>query len=130
MTRHTLTITRESDRERVHKFVTAAPPGTRIEFKYSKRSVPQNSKFWAMLTDISVQKKHHGRKYTPEMWKLLFMSAWRKEMTFMPALDGDGFIPMGHHSSDLTKQEMSELMEFISAWSAQNGVTLHDAVAA
>jgi hypothetical protein len=101
-----------------------------VEFKAAKRSLPQNDRMWAMLTDIAKQKEHAGRKYTPNKWKALFMHACGQEMDFAPTLDGKSFQPLGFRSSDLTKDEMSALIEFMFAWGAENGVTFHDQEAA
>lgn len=123
MSRHLITLIAESDRRRAWKYITTAPVGTRVEFKAAKRTLPQNDLMWAMLTDISTQKEHHGRKYTPDQWKVIFMHACGREVQFIPALDATAFIPWGQSSSDLSKAEMGELIDFISAWAAQNGVT-------
>jgi hypothetical protein len=40
-------------------------------------------------------------------------------------IDGNGFVDLGVHSSDLSKAEMSELMELIAAFGANHGVTFH-----
>ena len=81
---------------------------------------------WAMLSDIATQKKHCGRQYTPDRWKSIFMHALGQEVQFVPSLDGKTFIPLGYHSSDLSKGEMSDLIEFMMAWGAENGVKFHD----
>ena len=99
---------------------------TRVEFKETKRSLPQNDRMWAMLTDIATQKEHCGRKYTPEIWKCLLMHAWGREVKFIPALDGEGVVPMVYRSSDLSKTEMTELIEFMFSWGSQNGIAFHD----
>lgn len=54
------------------------------------------------------------------------MAALGKEQRFAPALDGEGFVPLGARSSDLSKQEMSDLMELMTSWSAERGIALHD----
>lgn len=126
MSRHLIPINSTADRARVARYVAQAPFGTRVEFKASKRSLPQNDRMWAMLTDIAAQKEHAGRKYTPDIWKVLFMSACGREVQFAPTLDGTAFLPLGYRSSDLTKQEMSDLIEFMLAWGSENGVTFHD----
>ncbi len=126
MSRALVTLRGASDRERVARWAEQAPFGTRVEFKETKRSLPQNDKFWAMLTDIATQKEHCGRKYTPDTWKCLLMHAWGREVKFIPALDGEGVVPMVYRSSDLSKAEMTELIEFLFAWGAQNGVVFHD----
>lgn len=125
MSRHLLTLHTEEDRKRARTYVNSAPPGTRVEFKSVKRSLPQNDLMWAMLTDISAQKEHFGRKYTPEVWKLLMMDGLGREMKFVPSLDGSTVVPLGQSSSDLSREEMTALIDFIQCWGAENSVTFH-----
>lgn len=99
---------------------------TRVEWRASKRTIPQNARFFAMLTDVAQQVEHAGRKYSVDEWKVLFMHACGKEMDFVPSLTGTGFLPLGYRSSDLSKDEMSELMDFMASWGAENGVTFRD----
>ena len=40
--------------------------------------------------------------------------------------EGESFIPIGQSSSDLSKEEMSDLIELMLSWGAQNGVVFHD----
>ena len=126
MSRALIQVSSDIDRNRAARWAMQAPPGTRIEFKEPKRSLPQNDRMWAMLTDVATQKEHAGRKYTPDQWKVLFMHACGREVQFVPALDNSTFIPWGQSSSDLTKAEMTDLIEFIFAWGAENGVTFQD----
>lgn len=126
MSRAVIAIVSNSDRERAAKWSKQAPIGTRVEFKEVKRSLPQNSRMWAMLTDVATQKTHCGRKYTTDQWKLLFMHACGREVQFIPALDNSTFIPWGQSSSDLSRQEMTDLIEFIFSWGAEHGVVFHD----
>lgn len=125
MSRHLLTLWTASDRKRAHQYVEQAPAGTRVELKAIKRSLPQNDHMWSLLTDVAAQKDHHGRKYTPDAWKLIFLAAIGQEIQFIPSLDGKTFIPWGQSSSDLSKQEMTDLIEFILSWGAENAVTFH-----
>lgn len=126
MSRALVVIRSNAERERVASWAIKAPAGTRVEFKSAKRTLPQNDRMWAMLTDIAQQKEHCGRKYTPNQWKVLFLHACGREVQFIPALDGSTFIPWGHSSSDLSKQEMTDLIEFLFSWGAENGVVFHD----
>lgn len=126
MSRHTIILRGSADRARVVKYASAAPVGTRVEFKAAKRTLPQNDRMWAMLTYIAAQKEHCGRKYTPDQWKVLFMHACGREMQFVPTLDGQAFMPLGYRSSELSKDEMSALIDCMAAWGAENGVTFHD----
>ena len=126
MTRAVITLSTPADRERSANWSRKLPTGTRVEYKAPKRSLPQNDRFWAMLTDVATQKEHAGRKYTPDQWKILFMHACGREVQFIPSLDNATFIPWGQSSSDLSKAEMTELIEFIHAWGAEHGVVFHD----
>lgn len=47
------------------------------------------------------------------------------ETEFILSLDNKTFLPLGQSSSDLSKSEMSALLDFIASWAAQNGVELH-----
>lgn len=125
MSRALLVLANDDVRRKASHWVAKAPQGTRIEFKAPKRTTEQNSKLWASLTDIASQKEHMGRKYTPEQWKVIFMHACGREMQFLPALDGKTFVPWGHSSSDLSVGEMTDLIEFIMSWGAENGVRFH-----
>ena len=97
----------------------------RIEFKNGKRTLEQNALLWAMLTDVAAQAEHNGRKYSPDAWKLLFLHAIGREIQFIPALDNKTFIPWGQSSSDLSREEMTALIDFIQCWAAEHGVKLH-----
>ena len=126
MSRAVVILGSPAERSRVARWALTAPTGTRVEFKEAKRSTEQNSRMWAMLTDVSKQVKHQDRVYSPDDWKCLFMHALGQEVRFLPALNGQGFVPIGYRSSDLSKAEMTELMDLMEAWGAEHGVTFHD----
>lgn len=128
MSRHLIVLNSSAERARAARYIAQAPSGTRVELKAARRSLAQNDRLWAMLTDISTQKQHCGRKYTPDQWKILMMHACGREVQFLPSLDQSTFIPWGQSSRDLSKQEMTELIEFMLAWGAENGVVFHDTV--
>lgn len=125
MSRALIILSCSADRQRAHNWVEKAPWGTRIEWKAVKRSLPQNDLMWAMLTDIAAQKEHNGRKYTPDQWKVIMLAAVGREVQFIPSLDGKTFIPLGRSSSDLSRDEMGTLIDFMDSWGAENGVTFH-----
>jgi hypothetical protein len=124
MSRAALILANDTVRERAVRWCQKLPQGTRVEFKEPKRTLDQNSRMWAILTDVSRQAEHNGRKYPPEIWKTIFLHALGRETQFIPSLDGQTFIPLGLSSSQLSKAEMGELFELIEAWCAQNGVEL------
>jgi hypothetical protein len=126
MGRALLVLESPQDRQKAISWINKAPVGTRVEFKASKRSLPQNDRLWAMLTDVREHMKAKGLDYTTDQFKVIFLHAWGKEVEFLPGLDGKTFVPYGQSSSDLSKEEMTSFIEFIIAWGAENGVTFHE----
>lgn len=126
MSRATLTLSSPSERLRAARWVEKLPTGTRVDFKEPKRSLPQNDRMWASLTDISTQLKWHSLKLSAEDWKLIFLDALKREVRMVPNIDSDGFVNLGRSSSDLSKEEMSDLIELIIQFGASHGVTFHD----
>ncbi len=103
-----------------------APEGARVQISGPKRSGDQNAKMWAMLTDVARQLQHGGRFYDADSWKYIFLQAFGRETRFLPALDGNGFVPIPQSSSDLSAREMSDFLEFVAAEGTQRGVVFSD----
>lgn len=126
MARAVLILSADEQRTKATEWVRKAPTGTRVEFKAPKRTLPQNDRMWAMLTDIASQATHNGRRYGTEEWKVIFLNALGRETKFLPSLDGQTFVPWGQSSSDLSKEEMTEMIEMMFAWGAENGVVFNE----
>lgn len=96
--------------------------GHRLTLKAEKatRSNDQNSRMWAMLTDIASQVVWHGQKLTPDEWKDMATAALKRQRV-VPGIDG-GFVVLGARTSRMTIAEMAELMEFLEAFGVQQGV--------
>jgi hypothetical protein len=130
MGRATIILNSAEARAKAAAWIDRAPPNTRVEFKHAKRTLPQNDRMWAMLTDIAEQLSWHGVKLTPDDWKLVMLDALKREMRMVPNIDGNGFVNLGRSSSDLSKDEMTALIEIIAAFGAKHGVVFHDSEAA
>lgn len=131
MSRVTVILTGRESRERVCRWVMKAPVNTRVELKEAKRSLPQNDRMHAMLTEVARQADWHGVKLGKDDWKLIFLEAlWRargETMRLVPNLDGTGFVALdARSSSDLSKEEMSDLIELIFKFGAERGVEFSD----
>ena len=100
--------------------VKQAPDGYRVEIKQATRSLEQNARLWAMLTDISRQVEWYGRRLTPEEWKHVFTASLAKQ-DVVPGIDG-GFVVLGKSTSKMTKGEMAELQTLMEAFGAERGV--------
>lgn len=126
MGRALLTLHGEREKAQARHWIDKAPWGTRLTFQGPRRSVDQNDAMWAILTDISRQKLYHGVKLSADDWKLLFLDALKREVRMVPNLDGNGFVSLGRSSSNLSVDEMSELLDVIRAWCAKEGVELRE----
>jgi hypothetical protein len=126
MARHVITIRNKADRERAFSLLAAAPFGIRFEIKSVRRTTEQNDRMWAMLTEVSRQLKWHGVTLRPDDWKLLFLDSLKRELRMMPNIDGTGFVNLGRSSSDLSIEEMSDLIELIFAFGAKHDVVFRD----
>lgn len=125
MTRAIIVVTGSGDRERAAKWAKAAPYGTRISFRTGRRSLPQNDRLWAMLTAVSLQVDWYGRKLKPDEWKDVFTASLRRQVV-VPSIEGDSFVALGHSTSAMSKQELSDLMDLIAAFGAEHGVKFGD----
>lgn len=126
MSRALITIRETADRNLAARWAAQVPVGTRIEFKATKRSLDQNSRMWAMLTDVATQLTWHGQQLTTDDWKLVFLDGLKRETRAVPSITGEGFVQLGRSSSDLSKDEMSELIDLIAAFGAEHGVEFHE----
>ena len=100
------------------------PDGWHVRITPPTRSLDQNARLWAQLSDVSRQVDWHGRKLSSEEWKHVF-SASLKSQDVVPGLDG-GFVVMAQSTSKMSKKELSDLMELIAAFGAQHGVIFKD----
>jgi len=128
------------DPESAHKAFTAAWGHAKpllldgkqliMEIKPATRSSLQNRYLHAMLGDIAKQIEWAGAKRDVDTWKRLMVGAWcrarHEHIEMLPAIDGHGVEIVFRRSSQLTRAECAELVEFILAWAIQNNITLRD----
>lgn len=100
--------------------------GERLQLtvKPATRSLAQNDKLHAELTEIARVVPWAGKKRDVEVWKRLMVAAWLRargeSVEILPALDGHGVDVVFRRTSDLTRAECSELLEFVMSWKAEN----------
>lgn len=99
-----------------------------IEVKRETRSLAENAMLHALLGQIAKQVDWAGKKRDPETWKRLMVGAWLRargeHVEMLPAIDGHGVEIVFRRTSELTRAECAELIEYVQAWAADNGVTL------
>lgn len=119
-----------NDRSRAEAIaiIRAAPDGSRVEIKGPQRTTEQNKLMWSVLTNVALQVKWCDRILRPNDWKILFMDALENDTDIVSSLDGRRVVSLGHQSSDLSKEEMANLIDSIFAWGADKGVRFSDPV--
>lgn len=107
--------------------VARAPEGFVCVVRPPNRSLDQNALLHDALSDIAAQVEWKGQRFTLDTWKRLCMASWLRERggqpELIPALDGNGFDVVYERTSKLTVAQMSEFLEWITAFGAENGVT-------
>jgi len=125
MSRATLIINGDASRQKAIHWAARAPLGTRVEFKAARRSLDQNALMWARLTKVAQSVEWYGQHLSAEDWKDVFTASLRKARV-VPGLDVGSFVPLGMRTSDMTKEEMGNLLDLIDAFAAEHGVTFDE----
>jgi len=112
-------------RHEVAQIVNTAPLGTKVEIGEESRTSRQNRAVHGLIGQIMKQRpEHRGIRMSMEAWKAVFMHALGDEIAMLPSLDGTGFVPVGLSTSALTVKRFNDLMEFIFAWCAREGIVV------
>lgn len=106
----------------VYRGIDCGPVVVRIGRE--RRNLEQNAMLWAMLSDVSAQHQWYGQTLSAEDWKNIFSAAVLNQRT-VPGIDG-GIVVLGQSTSKMTKGQFSEMIEYISAWGADNGIRWTD----
>jgi hypothetical protein len=125
MSRAVLVIRDNRDREKAVAWCRNAPAGTHLEMKAARRTTDQNRLLWQRLTELAHQVEWYGQKLSAEDWKDVCSASLRRARV-VPGIDAGSFVPLGMRTSDMTKQEMSDLLELIAAFGAERGVRFRD----
>lgn len=128
MSRATVIVRDDADRNLLRKWAGVVPEGTRVEWKAPKRTIPQNELMWARLSEISRGVVWYGQKLSADDWKDIFTASLRKARV-VPGLDAGSFVPLGMRTSDMSKEEMTALLDLVDAFAAEHGVTFHEVAA-
>lgn len=110
-----------SDRQKALaiEHIRHAEKDSRFELAPPVRSLPQNARLHALLTNVRKLAQAQGMDYTIDQWKALFLHAAGFTTEFLPGLEG-GWIPYRPSTASMGKAALGELMDFIEAWTAQN----------
>jgi hypothetical protein len=103
------------------------PEGWTATFAPPKRNNDQNALLHSLLGEIAGQVEWGGKRWDAEDWKRLLTAAWmrtrQQQALMVPALDGHGFEVLYRRTSSLSKAECAELIDYVTAWAVEQGVT-------
>lgn len=85
-----------------------------------KRTVSQNSRYWAILTEIGQQIKVNDQEYSPETWHEYFKAKLIGKDTIL--IDGEAEV-IAKSSAKLEVQEFTDYMTQVEVWGIEHGVT-------
>ncbi len=100
-----------------------------MEIKLSSKTREQEEKYHAMINDIAKQAKHLGAKWSADDWKRLLVDQFMRDSRdsggkVIPNLDGTGIVQLGFQTRNFTKEQASEFVEWLYAWSAEKEINL------
>lgn len=127
MSRQVFTLHTPEQRLKVARMVAELPKYSRIEIKGPARTIDQNSKLWAMLTDLEAQAEWYGKKRSTYDWKDLMTAAVKVAagLEAVPGLEG-GLMILGLHTSDMEVEEMADVITYMLKWGDEHGVVWSD----
>jgi len=126
MSRQFFVLANDHFRRRALDLVRTAPKDARVTVQAPRRTLPQNNHLWALLTEIAAQLPWHGLRLTADDYKLIFLDALKREVRMVPNLDGNGFVSLGRSSSDLSKEEMGDLITLLIQFGESHGVVFSE----
>jgi hypothetical protein len=125
MSRAVVQIKSEVERNQIATWAKNVPVGTTVEFRAPRRSNDQNALMWSLLGQISKQVDWYGQKLSSEDWKDVLTASLRRTRV-VPGIDAGTFVPLGMRTSQMTRQELADLIELIYAFGAERGVRFRE----
>ena len=96
-----------------------------IEVREKNRTLEQNAKLHAMLTEVSRKLEFNGKKLSVDEWKLVFVSAHAiatgKPAEMVIGLEGE-VINLRESTAQMSVKRLSSLIEYIHAYCADKGM--------
>ena len=100
-----------------------------VKIQPMTRSLEQNSKLHALLSDISKQCEFNGKKRDIDTWKMIMVSAHKiatgGQAEMVIGLEGE-VINLRESTAQMGVQRLASLIEYITAWGIENGVKFND----
>lgn len=114
------------DYQRAQSEVMRAPIGHVVTVRPPTRSTEQNAALHRLLQAIvKARHKWAGRTWSIDDWRAIMVSAHAKATNrpgeIVPGLEGE-FVVLRRSTTRMSVAELSSLIEYVTAWCAQNGI--------
>lgn len=100
-----------------------------VKIQPMTRSLEQNSKLHALLSDISKQCEFNGEKRDIDTWKMIMVSAHKiatgGQAEMVIGLEGE-VINLRESTAQMSVQRLASLIEYVQSWAVENDVILSD----
>lgn len=107
--------------------VSQAPNDHVVIVKQRTRSIDQNAMLWRLLTELSKaipwQVNGEFEMLSADEWKDIVTASLSQEKRIARGING-GFVMLGKSTSVMTVSQMTELIDFIYSFAAEQGVVL------
>jgi hypothetical protein len=116
-------LAHDQARRGVAQFAQVAPEGWRVTFEPPKRGLDINAAMHATLGEIAARVTWAGKRWSIEAWKRMLVAAWSRavglQIEIAPALDGMGVDVIYSPTSEMSQEQVRDLLGFIDAWKAE-----------
>ncbi len=116
-------------KEALRTTLNELPKGIRyrvtVEEYKRTRTVDQNSRYWAILKDISYQVQVEGRNYTTDVWHEYFRTKFLGKDTFL--VDGSPVL-VTKSSRKLNVMDFGDYMTQVEVWAVEHGVHFYESL--
>ena len=107
-----------------------APEGWVVTIDAPRRTLQQSSRFWATCGEVAKSPvSWAGTQQDKQSWHDLFLSGWHvvkeKPPRLLVGLEGER-VSLVRHTHTLSQAEMSDLLDYTSAWCAMRGITVKE----
>ena len=100
-----------------------------VKIQPMTRSLEQNSKLHALLSDISKQCEFNGQKRDIDTWKIIMVSAHKiatgGKAEMVIGLEGE-VINLRESTAQMGVQRLASLIEYVQSWAVENEVKFND----
>lgn len=124
--KRTFVMSHPEARRRAMAAVAEAPGGFGVTVAPPSRNNAQNALLHSLLGEVAERVEWAGKLRSAETWKRLLTAAWLRaegeSIELLPAVDGHGVDFVYTPTSSLSKAQCASLLDFVTAWAAEQGV--------